>query len=80
MNGLLERGQQSITTEKAQRAVGDYFTLMDDFGPAEEEEFIIQARLQMPGSPMNSPPILQRLFANITGNEYRIATAFSSVQ
>ena len=50
------------------------------FGIQEEEEFIIQSFLQFPGSPSYAPPSLQRLFANVSGNEYRIATSFSSVQ
>lgn len=57
----------------------DYFSLVG-FSNAEEQEIIIQSVLQKPGSPVGSPPSLQRLFAHIARNEYRLASAFTTVQ
>lgn len=80
VNGLLIHGQQRISTEMAKMEVESYFCDMDGFGSAEEEEFVIQSQLRLPRTPVHAAPALQRLFANITGNEYRIATAFATVQ
>ena len=81
VNGLLDNGQFGVSSEASKIAVSEYFMNNEgSFGIQEEEEFIIQSFLQFPGSPSYAPPSLQRLFANVSGNEYRIATSFSSVQ
>ena len=67
------------STESARLGIQDYFCKYDSFGPVEEEEYLIQARVQLPGSPLGSPPVLQRLFARITGNDFRLATALSTI-
>lgn len=80
VDGLLRNGQQNVSTEMAKMEVENYFCTEEGFGTPEEEEFIIQSQLRLPRTPLHAPPSLQRLFANLTGNEYRIATAFSTVQ
>ena len=68
------------TTESARQGIQDFFCNNESsFGPVEEEEYLIQTRVQTPGSPIGSPPVLQRLFARITGNDFRLATAFVTI-